>query len=142
MNKPRYNETGLRCPACTGDLSVAQVEHNDKGRGPLHNDASVCCHCLIYLRYEETMEGLTLKVLERDEFEDLSERYQAALMQTRAELLAAGAGNLNPTPIAAVMAAEIAKLKQRASYLEAKLCGCLYCNSGDGLNCSYRRKRA
>jgi hypothetical protein len=129
----------LHCPACDGQLGTAISEHNDKARAPLHNDATVCSHCLIYLRYEETMEGLQLRVIEREEFEGLAERYQAALMQTRAKLQAAGAGRIGAPPLAAVMANEIAKLKRRVGRLETAGCGCYYCKSGDSLNCTYRR---
>lgn len=131
----------LTCPACSGLLSMAKAEHNDKGRAPLHNDATVCGHCLIFLRYVETMEGLTLEVLERDEFESMAERYQAALLQSRGQLQSAGAGSMKESPpLGALLASEIMKLKQRVATLENNKCSCLYCRSGDGLNCIHRRQ--
>jgi hypothetical protein len=125
----------LWCPACEANLSIAQAKENDKGRAPLHNDLTVCTACLIYLRYVETMEGLTLRVVERDEFEQLPEQHQGALIQQRAHLTACGAGYVGAPPLGAILAAEIVKLKKRMARMEADQCGCRYCQGGDGLNC-------
>jgi hypothetical protein len=130
---------GIWCPACEANLSIAQAKENDQGRGPLHNDLTVCSACLIYLRYEETVEGLTLRVVERDEFEALPERHQAALIQQRAHLTACGAGYVGAPPLGAILAAEIVKLKLQVASLKAGQCVCHYCQGGDALNCTYRR---
>jgi hypothetical protein len=63
-------------------------------------------------------------------------------MQQRAHLTACGAGYVGAPPLGAVLAAEIVKLKNRVACLESSQCDCLYCSSGDGLNCIHRRRMA
>ncbi|MHC4854509.1 MAG: hypothetical protein ACYTF5_21110, partial [Planctomycetota bacterium] len=117
----------------------AKAEHNDKGRGPLHHDNTVCSTCYTFLRYVETMDGLTLETVSREEFEGYPEQVQASLLQVRGQYVAAASGSTQG-PLGYVLAKEIAQLKDRVAVLERGQCGCNYCRSGDGLNCIHRRR--
>jgi hypothetical protein len=140
-----FFEAALSCPACFRELGVALVE-DGTGRDPSawrprDGDQTVCSHCTTFLRYVEKVDlegsALGLSVIDRDAFEGLPERDQIGLMNVRTKLVSLRAqGREQQGAIAAIMAREIAALKRR---VDAASCGCLYCNSGDGLNCARRR---
>ncbi len=138
-----YANATLFCPNCQADLAVSMPEKNDQGRAPQHGDRTVCSGCLTYLHYYQPAPNeLRLDVIDRDEFERLPEQSQAALMQVRGELLARQEHerHAKPTRFETALAIEVTELKHRVQAMEVAACSCLYCQSGDGFNCLYRRR--
>lgn len=128
----------LYCPACQHDLSVTKHERGDT-RPPQHGDHAVCAYCFTFLRYVAPEPGaLRLDVIPREEFEALPEQLQAALMQARGELQAAGE-DAKPTRYETLLALELTALKQRFADLA---CSCLACSRADTYNCMRRGRRA
>lgn len=110
----------LFCPSCQVDLTFSKVEAGDT-RPPKAGDHTVCCQCLIYLKYVEPEAGaLRLDAISRDEFEALGEQYQIPLMRVRGELLAARQERqaIQPTRFEAALALEVTALKERVRALE------------------------
>jgi hypothetical protein len=135
-----HHEPGLACPVCFNELGTALVEDGEVRR-PRDGDATVCSHCTAFLAYVEELsfEGskLGMKAIDKTAYEDLPEAHQASLMNIRRKLITSRAqGTEKQTAIMGAMAREIATLRQR---MNTASCGCLYCNSGDGLNCARRR---
>jgi hypothetical protein len=143
-----YFEAALSCPACFRDLGVALVE-DGSGRDPSawrprDGDQTVCSHCTTFLRYVEKVDlegsALGLNVIDRDAFERLPERDQAELMNVRNKLITMRTqGREQQGAVNAALARELATLKKR---VDTAACGCIYCSSGDGLNCARRRRWA